>query len=126
MKKQPLENCPVCQVPVKWILHDDLNSYDCSNEECPIKFTERVGFLKDTTDFDFKSGHGELFYYSFQVGDYPVVIYFGGLVPKIMIYPTYAKGGLADASIIINQPVEINWQDLELLKHRIRTWITFS
>lgn len=70
MKAQPIDNCPVCEIPVRWVLHDGLNSYDCSNKACPITFSERIWFPKNTKDFAFKAGHGVLHYYSFDVGKY--------------------------------------------------------
>jgi hypothetical protein len=126
MKAQPISDCPVCKVPVKWILHDGLNSYDCSNKQCPIEFTERVYFPSETQDFDFDSGHGELHYYNFRIGKYPVAVDCRDELPKIILYPNYPFGDLKGGSIIIEQPLDVNWDDLELLEQKIRTWIVFS
>lgn len=126
MKAQPISNCPHCKVPVEWILHDGLNSYDCSNKKCPIKFTERISFPEGTQDFDFASGHGTLHYYGFDIDEYPVVINYEGERPRIFIYPDYSFGDPKSGSIVIEQPFDVNWDDLESLKNKIKTWITFS
>lgn len=122
MKIVPIENCPVCQIPVKWILYDGMNSYDCANSFCPIKFTERVQFPVGTKDFNFKNENGNLIYYSFTIDTIPVIVNSN----SIFIYPKYQFGNPIGGSIVINERTEFNWSNLLNLKKKIKLWITLS
>lgn len=131
--RPPLDNCPHCQVPVRWVLHDGTNAYDCSNRQCPIKFTERVWFPEDTEDFDFKAGHGVLFYYGFTVGALHAVIDYGGdghspqrTTSRLIFNPEYRYGDLRGGEIIIEEAPNLNWADLQALEEKLRTWVVFS
>lgn len=123
---KPLENCPYCHVPVTWILHDGLNSYDCTNKPCPIKFTERVWFPKEINNPELKEGI--LHHYSFDVGKHHIVVdYYDYFKAKLIINPSYPMGLpiKTKKSVMMDLPT-LDWSNLSKLEEKIKTWITFS
>jgi hypothetical protein len=133
--QQPLDDCPHCKVAVKHTLFDGVNSYDCGKglKKCPIEFTERVWFPTNTTDFDFASGHGVLFYYGFRVGDIHAVVDYGGdgrlpqrQTPRLIIHPKYMMGNLSGGGIVIDPMPDIDWSNVESLENKLKTLTTFS
>lgn len=111
---EPLESCPVCQVPVYWAGHKGINCYDCSNQNCPIQFTEYVFIYKNNTNFTLKDG--VLQNYGFKIDKYYIIAY----------------AQMSGYSVAINDKqiflpyFEINWNNLDLVKQRIETLILFS
>lgn len=131
MKTKPISNCPVCKIPVEWIFHDGLNSYglnsyDCSNNQCSIRFTERIWFPSETEDFDFDNGHGNLVYFSFELDNHPIIIDYRKNQPQIIVHPKYPFGDPNGGLIVSDLSFDIDWNNLEPLKQKIKTWIIFS
>ena len=121
---KPIEECPVCHVPVRWILHDGANSYDydCSNKECPIQFNELVRYPNVPGPFDLKKD-GSLLVYSFNLNEIHIKV----IKKRLAIYPK----GTGKFFIVMNQSESpwqdlLPWHDLKLLKNKIKIWITFS
>lgn len=119
---KPIDNCPVCQAPVRWVLYDGFHFYDCSNQECPITFSECVWFSPKTTNFGFKTGEGVLKYFLFKISGISVV----STDDLVIINPYYQLGSIASGEIEIDQPFDFSWNNLELLERKIKTLITFS
>lgn len=127
---RPLDNCPVCNVPVKWALHDGLNSYDCGKglKQCPIHFSERIHFPEGSPTFDLING--VLYYYSFEIGGHHIVHEFYTKIkstPRLIINPEYHLGyPTAVYNSIVIHISDIDWSDLSRLERKIKTWILFS
>jgi hypothetical protein len=116
---KPFEQCPVCQVPVKWVLHDDANDYDCRNKQCPIHFSEYVHFPKDTKTFDLKNG--TLLHFRFSLGNMRLV--YGNV--SIIVY-TQDEFNISKGPGAVIPSFPIDWHNLELMKQKVKTLITFS
>lgn len=114
---KPIEECPVCHVPVRWVLHDGLNSYDCSNKKCPIEFTEQVWFPDGKNDYQLKEG--EMRTYSFDLDGFYITV-------NRKNFYIERRDNLGDNPIILENPGKLPWDDLELLKNKIKIWVTFS
>lgn len=117
---KPFEKCPVCQVEVRWIFYDGENTYDCSNKECPINFSEKILFSKDENNNNFDLTNGTLIYYHFDIDNFFVYV-----SSKFNVISVKRQG--MSMSTAINIPIfDINWKNLELLKYKIKTIANFS
>lgn len=118
----PLINCPVCQVLIKKT-HFNTYVYNCSNEQCPIKFSERIQFTENT-----EIENGLLLYYGFEIDNYQVkIIPNMKSGPKISIYCFNRNDEVINACPMqLKQTFDLEWLKSPTLAEKIKTWITFS
>lgn len=120
---KPFKRCPVCQVPVRWVLHDGGNDYDCSNKDCPICFSEYVWFKKNETNFDLENGL--LFHYRFKLDKYNVSVHYKEFNEEVASFIRINLIADAEKRVYL-PPFSIDWHNLELLKQKIKTLLIFS
>lgn len=102
---------------MEWILHCDDDVYDCSNQECPIKFSQTVRYSAAILNPSFSDG--QLRYFSCQVDGEPVVVDYRFIDNgKVYIRPEYLFGTFIGGVF--------NSKKAKAITDRIRTWILFS
>jgi hypothetical protein len=139
-------HCPFCKTQMRWLLHDDIDIYTCSSisrmQVCPISFEETIQHppevrAKGITD-------GILLSFSFVIDNYLIKVEFsdyvyGGwranvintepvLIVDRIVDPLPGSSDRRKWIPVLSIPYtfEIDWQNLDAFKRRLKTWIIFS
>lgn len=118
-----MKSCPICNTMALWFGRDSFfNYYRCQNNKCPILFTLTV---KLNEEIDRKiglslNGNELIISYSFIIDNY--IIHISDAMETTSIY---SENDFIKKPIVVKS-FNIDWNNLNILKHKIATIVNFS